>query len=249
MSPKTARQFLAIQPPVPPDSREISRARGALAKSPALLEEYEAQVALDSMVGSTLAGVEVPTDVLSDLDEQSAAISTARSKRRFNLRDPAMLAVTIGFLLLVAVLAWHLLGRAGVFPEEALTIAAEGAKLRTEQFELVEGEAGSLGDWFVLKGFERFHVPEKFAHYQVAGARVFKIESRPVAVLAIPENYMFFLVFDPQPLGLSILPEGTWQVAEFDDKYAAAIREDKGMCFMVVIRGTAKDLSRLIEKQ
>ena len=248
MSPKSARQFLAIHPPEPPDSREISRARDALAKSPALLEEYRAQVAVDKAARSVLAGVEIPPAALRDLGEKAAAAAAARSGRRFNPRDPAMLAVAIGFLLLVAVLAWHFLGRAGVFPEEALTIATEGAKLRTDQFELVEGKAGGLEDWFVLKGFDRFHVPEKFANYQAAGARVFKIENRPVAVLAVPENYMFFLVFDPAPFGINIHPEGSWQFTEFDYKFAAAIREEKGMCFMVVIRGDSKDLARLIGK-
>ena len=248
MSPKSARQFLAIQIPEPPDSREISRARNALAKSPGLLEEYGAQIAVDKAARSVLAGVEIPPSVLGDLGEKAAVVSAARSRRRFNPRDPAMLAVAIGFLLLVAVLAWHFLGRAGVFPEEALTIAAEGAKLRTEQFDVVEDNAGHLEDWFVLKGFERFHVPEKFANYQAAGARVFKIENRPVAVLAIPENFMFFLVFDPVPFGISIRPEGSWQIAEFDNKFAAAIREEKGMCFMVVIKGDSKDLARLIKK-
>ncbi|MFA7343251.1 MAG: hypothetical protein WC003_03000 [Terrimicrobiaceae bacterium] len=248
MSPKSARQFLAIHPPDPPDSREISRARDALAKSPALFGEYEAQVALDKAARAILAEVLIPSAAVGDLGEQADAISSARSKRRFNPLDPAMWAVIIGFLLLLAVLAWHFLGRAGVFPEEALAIAAEGAKLRTEQFEVVEDKAGALDDWFVLKGFDRFHVPEKFSGYQAAGARIFKFDSRPVAVLAIPENYMFFLIFDPAPLGIRIRPEGSWQFAEFDYKYAAAVREDKGMCFMVVIKGTLKDLVRLVGK-
>ena len=59
---------------------------------------------------------------------------------------------------------------------------------------------------------------------------------------------MFFLVFDPVPLGIEIHPEGSWRIAEFDYKFAAAIREEKGMCFMVVIKGTKKDLAQLIEK-
>ncbi len=249
MSPKSARQFLALQPPAAPDPAAVARARDALAKSPVLLAEYEAQVALDKAACSVLAGLEIPPPVLVDLDSQAVAISAARSRRSFNPRDPAMLAVAIGFLLLVAVLAWHFLGRAGVFPEEALSIAAEGAKLRAEQFEVVEDKAGNLEDWFVLKGFDRFHVPAKFADYQVAGARIFKIENRPVAVLAVPENHMFFLIFDPVPLGIEIRPEGSWRIAEFDHKFAAAILEEKGMCFMVVIKGAKKDLSRLLEKR
>lgn len=248
MSPKSARQFLAIQAPDTPATREVSRAREALAKSPEHFADYEAQAALDKVAASALAAVEVPPEAAASLGEQAAAISAAGGGRRFNPRDPAMLAVAIGFLLLVAVLAWHFLGRAGVFPEEALAIAAEGAKLRPEQFEVVEDKAGSLEDWFVLKGFDRFTVPEKFAGYQAAGARVFKIENRPVAVLAIPENFMFFMVFDPAPLGIKVRPKGSWQFAEFDYRYAAAIREENGMCFVVVIKGTSKDLARLIEK-
>ena len=248
MSPKSARQFLAIHPPGMVDPQELSQAREALAKAPVLLAQYESQAGLDAIVGSAIAGLEVPPSVLEELEAGVAAITAARSKRRFNPLDPAMLGVGIGFLLLVAVLLWHFFGRAGIFPEEALTIAGEGSKLRTEQFEVVEEKAGAMADWFVLKGFDGFHVPEKFANAQAAGARVFKIENRPVAVLAIPENFMFFLVFDPAPLGIKIRPEGSWQFTEFDYKYAAAIREEQGMCFMIVIKGTSKDLLRLIEK-
>lgn len=248
MSPKSARQFLAVLPPDPPESREITRAREALSKSPSFLAEYEAQVALDRSACAILAGVEIPEPATGELEAKAVAVSSLRGKRRFNPTDPAMLSVFIGFLLLVAILTWHFLGRAGVFPEEALTIATEGTKLRSDQFEVVEDKAGALEDWFVLKGFDRFHVPEKFANYQAAGARIFKIENQPVAVLAIPENFMFFMIFDPVPFGIEIRPGESWQIDEFDYKYAAAIREEKGMCFMVVIKGTAKDLSRLLDK-
>jgi len=248
MSPKSARQFLAIHLADTAPSRKAEQAREVLEKSPVLFAEYEAQVALDTAVRAVLADADVPQTVADDLGAHATAISIARSKRRFNPFDPAMLGVAVGFLLLVGVLAWHFLGRAGVFPEEALTIAAEGAKLRSEQFEVVKEKAGALEDWFVLKGFERFHVPAQFAGFHVLGVRIFKMEHQPVAVLAIPENSMFFLIFDPAPFGFEIRPEGTWQVTEFDYKYAAAVCEEKGMCFMVVIKGTSKDLARIIGK-
>ncbi len=248
MSPKSARQILAILPPEPPESREVTRARAAIAKSPELLGQYEEQLKLDRTAGAVLLNVAIPESMTGELSTQAEAITAARHVRRFSLRDPAMLSVTIGFLLLVATLTWHFLGRAGVFPEEALSIATEGAKLRTEQFDVVDEKAGALEDWFILKGFDRFHVPGNFANYQAAGARVFKISNQPVAVLAIPENFMFFLIFDPAPFGIVIRPEGSWQFTEFDYKFAAAIREEKGMCFMVVIKGTPQDLKRLIEK-
>ncbi|MFZ4774061.1 MAG: hypothetical protein ACOYM3_01780 [Terrimicrobiaceae bacterium] len=249
MSPKAARQILAILPPDPPESREVTRARAAIAKSPGLLGQYEEQLVLDRVAAAAFLNILIPENISAELSAQANAITAVRGGRRFSFLDPAMLSVTIGFLLLVATLTWHFLGRVGVFPEEALSIATEGAKLRTEQFEVVEDKAGSLEDWFILKGFDRFYVPGNFANFQAAGARVFKISNQPVAVLAIPENFMFFLIFDPAPFGIVIRPAGAWQFAEFDYKYAAAIREERGMCFMVVIKGTPQDLKRLIEKK
>lgn len=248
MTPKAARQFLAILPPDSPETRELERARGIVAKSPPLQAAYESQLALDTAARSALVNLEIPETLAGELSTLAVEATAQRSKRRFNPRDPAMISVTIGFLLLVAVLTWHFLGRVGVFPEEALTIAAEGVRLRNDQFEVVDEKAGALEDWFVLKGFDRFHIPEKFAGHQAAGARIFKIENQPVAVLAIPENFMFFLIFDPVPFGITIPPGGGWQITEFDYKYAAAICEEKGMGFMIVIKGTPQDLARIVGK-
>lgn len=247
MSPKAALQVLATYPPDAGDSAEVSRAREVVAKSEGLAAENAARVAFDLQAREPLVSLELPEAVAVRLRELAEVAGQQRAKRRFNPRDPAMISVALGFLLLVGILTWHFLGRAGVFPEEALTIAAEGAKLRTEQFEVVDEKAGALEDWFVLKGFERFHIPPRFADYEAAGARVFKIENQPVAVLAIPENFMFFMVFDAVPLGIEIHPEGSWQFADFNYKYAAAIHEEAGMCFMVVIQGTKADVEALVK--
>ena len=243
MTPHAARIFLSSQPS---DARSLEKVIAALQKSPELLADYERQLQTDHIVGETISGLPIPPlcqEELAGIREHAAA---TKAKARFHPLDPAMLSVTVGFLLLVGLLTWHFLGRAGVFPEEALSIAVEGVKLRTDQFEIVAEEAGVLEDWFLMKGFERFRVPSQFAKFQTAGARIFKIEGQQVGVLAIPENFMFFMVFDPAPLGIEVQPEGSWRVTEFDYKYAAAIREQDGMCFMVVVRGTKADLEDLI---
>ncbi len=141
MTPKAARQFLAILPPDSPETRELERARGIVAKSPLLQAAYESQLTLDTAARSALVNLEIPEPLAGELSTLAVEATVQRSKRRFNPRDPAMISVTIGFLLLVAVLTWHFLGRVGVFPEEALTIAAEGVRLRNDQFEVVDEKA------------------------------------------------------------------------------------------------------------
>ncbi len=250
MNPRTARTRLACHGPSEmTTNRHCRKAVTALEKSDELRRDFERQVAVDEKGVSGLRAIPVPETISEELRALGRQAVHAPARSRFNPRDPAMLSVTIGFLLMVGLLTWHFLGRAGVFPEEALTIAAEGVKLRTEQFEVVEEPAGALEDWFLLKGFDRFRVPPEFARYEAAGARIFKVENQPVAVLAVPENMMFFLIFDPAPLGISIAPEGSWRLAEFDYKYAAALREDKGVCFLVVIRGKKAELEAILKKK
>jgi len=248
MTPRAARTFLSLHTAAQAASPKGQRAVQDLRKSPDLTADYERQLSIDGRAAEALANIRIPETIATALAESAGEARAARGRLRFNPRDPATLSVIIGFLLLVGLLTWHFLGRSGVFPEEALTIAAEGVQLRTEQYEVVEEQAGALEDWFLLKGFEKFRIPKPFDRYQAAGARLIKVENQPVAILAIPENFMFFMVFDPRPLGIDLQPEGRWRTAEFNFKYAAAIRQDRGMCFMIVIQGTRKDIEALLSK-
>jgi len=247
MTPKAARIFLASQPPIPsePTGQQAS-ALDAIRKSDSLLAEYEHQIQIDQTAAAALSGITVPPETAATLQTLHLTAASSRGKARFNPLDPATLSVTIGFLLMVGLLTWHFLGRAGVFPEEALSIAEEGRRLRTDQFDVVEDAAGSLGDWFLMKGFDKFRIPEEFSKFQAVGARIFKIENQPVAVLAVPDNFMFFMVFDPAPFGISVEPQGSWRTIEFDNKFAAGIREIDGMCFMVVLPGNKQTVQDLI---
>lgn len=247
MTPKAARIFLACEAPNPaaPDpARE--KALAVIQASPELAADYQSQLQLDAGVSETLRQIAVPPATSESLRDLGQIAATARAKPRFNLLDPATLSVTIGILLLAGILVWQVMGRAGVFPEEALTIAAAGRKLGSEQFEVVDEQAGLLEDWFLMKGFEKYRVPPVFSSKHAAGVRIFKVDGQPVAVLAIPENFMFFMVFDPDPLGIEVKPAGSWRFAEFDVKYAAALCEIDGVCFMVVIQGTQKELKDLV---
>jgi len=246
MTPKAARRRLAVSFHLGADAAkpEFRSAVQALGSSSELMQDYDWQKVVDAKIGERLMGLEIPAEIRDTLEPREAAFRAAWGVRRGH--KPAMLSVILGFLLLVGLLTWHFLRSGDVFPEEALSIASEGARLQVEQFEVVEEPAGLLADWFLLKGFERFHVPSQFANYQVVGARIFKIEGQPVAVLAVPENFMFFMVFDPIPFGIRANEEGTWRTVAFEGNHAAALRFDNGMCFMVVIKGTPADLAPLL---
>jgi hypothetical protein len=138
------------------------------------------------------------------------------------------------------------LGRAGTFPNEALKIAAAGSKATPNQFDPVEEKAGALQDWFALKGFDNFQVPEPLANLEVVGVSLFTVENEPVAQVLVPENVMYIYSFASQPFGINIVPEKSWRITEAD-RSVLAIREEKGMCFLISFRGSKQDMKNLLK--
>ena len=135
-------------------------------------------------------------------------------------------------------------------PERSLTRPSklrDGRQSDTQSVRSVEEKADGLQDWFTLKGFDNFRVPPEFAQFDVVGVRIFTVDNEPVAQVAVPENLMYFYCFSSQPLGINVVPEGSWRITE-SDRPVLAIREEKGMCFLVAFRGSKKDMKSLLEK-
>jgi hypothetical protein len=142
-------------------------------------------------------------------------------------------------------LVWLLLGRGGTFPNEALKIATTGAKATANQFDPVEEKAGALQDWFALKGFDNFQLPEEFAGFDVVGVRLFTVDNEPIAQVLVPQNTMYFYCFASQPFGIKLAPEKSWRITEAD-RSVYAIREENGMCFLIAFRGSEQEMKTLL---
>jgi hypothetical protein len=246
MNPRAARRLLSthLEDPNVAAPAAIQSALKDLEGSSDLLAEYNAQLDTDKQVQSLLAEVQVPDEAIAVLVGKIKSTPT----RYFNPRDPAMLSVLIGFLLLIAVLTWNFLGRPAAFPSDALGIAEEFLKPREQTFEAVGQPAGSLEDWFVLKGFDGFRVPSRLKNYIAAEAAILKLDNQMVAVVTVPEQNAQFLVFSGKPLGIEITPHGTWRSTQLDLENAIALREENGMCFMIIKRGSLENLEYFLRQ-
>ncbi len=246
MNVRNARRLLVCyvaNPNVAP-SPAVQKALKVAAHSDDLRSEYEAQVEIDKKILSTIKDIRIPEDLLISLAARVAAIPP----RRFNPRDPAMAAVLIGFLLLISVLTWNFLGRPAAFPSDALGIAEEVLTFDERPFEAVNQPAASLEDWFVLKGFDGFDVPSQLEKYKAEDAAILKIDNQPVAVITVPDQYAQFISFSSKPHEISVSPKGSWRYLQLDTENALALREEDGMCFMVIRRGDLSELKRFLEK-
>lgn len=249
MTPKLARQHLALRRPNGADdsSAEMKAALDTAHGDSMLTEALDAQITQDTQGSALLSALDLPPQATTDIEAAAHAFSHRHSGAKVSLRNPATLAVALGFLLLIAVLTWHFLGQAGVFPDEAIRIATEGAAARPDQFDQVEDKSGQLQDWFMLKGFDDFRVPPGFENFDVIGVRLFKSDNEPIAQAAVAENTMFFYCFASQPLGIDVRPEKSWRITEVD-RTVIAIREERGVCFMISFRGTKQQMEQFLRQ-
>ncbi len=242
MTPAAARKILTmhLEDAVEAAPSSVQKALKALPGSPELLEDYEKQTVLDRQGRKILAGAEVPAEVEQALAEAVAALPA----RRFQPGDPAILAAALGFLLLVALLVWNFLGRPAAFPPDAAEIAETVIEIEDEPFDEVGEPAGEVEDWFLMKGFDGFKVPEHLAANLAQTGGILKVRNQDVAVVVVPGRDSRFVVFEAEPFGVEI-PEGEWRTVRIDDRFAAAIRQQDGMCFMIVRRGSLASVQDL----
>lgn len=197
-------------------------------------------------LGEALAALPVPPAAETRIVNGAHNLAEHRGGARNVVSNPATIAVGLGFLLLVAVLVWTMLGRAGVFPEEAIKLAATGVKAGPDRFEAVDTTLDGLQDWLMLKGFDSFRVPPGLENMKTVGVRTFKYENEPVAQALVLENRMSVYSFNGRSLGITI-PEKTWVIGE-GEWLALAIRGENDNYVLLAFRGNKEQMRKVLEE-
>ncbi|MFM8716940.1 MAG: hypothetical protein ACKOF3_09200 [Spartobacteria bacterium] len=244
MRPAAARRILTchVDDPngdVPP---VMQSALKALAKSPELQADYEKQSLIDASLRTAFKEIEVPDEALSGFAAQVQSIPT----RHFNPRDPAIISVIIGFVLLIFVLIWNFLGRPAAFPPDGLEIAEALLSAENSAFQEVAVPPEELEDWFVLKGFDGFKTPPFLLGGKVDSAGILEFEKQPLAVVGLPALNAQLAVFSAAPWNI-IVPEGEWRTAQIDPEYAVALSREKEMCFLILFQGNEAGVRAILK--
>ena len=244
MRPAAARRILAchVDDPngdVPP---VMQSALKALAKSPELQADYEKQSQIDASLRAAFKDTEVPDEALGGFAAQVQAIPT----RHFNPRDPAIISVIIGFVLLIFVLTWDFLGRPASFPPDGLEVAEAILSAENSAFQEVAVPPEELEDWFVLKGFDGFKTPPFLLGGKVDSAGILEFEKQPLAVVGLPALKAQLAVFSAAPWNI-VIPDGEWRTAQIDPEYAVALSREKDMCFLILFQGNEAGVRAILK--
>jgi len=204
--------------------------------------QFAAQKDFDGRVQAELDGIAPPESV-----PVPTPVALEASGWRAALRQPALLAIAIAGLVMLGVAVFAarrtLDDFAGKdFVCELVADADEMSGLEMEQIKPVE--AGKLGDWFVLKGFEDFASPPELSGLKALGCRVYEHEGHPIAQVALNRHNALLFVFHNASKKVR-LKTGAWRIFQ-EDEWAVAARGDGVHCFVVAFLGSADEMQPLL---
>lgn len=247
----TARQTLAPATTFPPnpklalhrpwveDPKGIAKAVRAAHDSP----ELAAQAAADQQWHEEIKQVPIPGEVpLLNLAEPP------KPGLRALICHPAVLAIALALLVLVGSLTYIAINRMNDFPgkETIEDLVDEAGALDGSEFEPISPtQAGELDDWFVMKGFEGFNVPEQLQKAKAVGCHIMKHEGVPVAHVALDQRNAVLFVF--RVADLKVEAEGAnWRIFQEDD-WAVAVRTDQRNGYVVMFRGDDAEMPAFLQ--
>ena len=126
------------------------------------------------------------------------------------------------------------------------------ASTRSSLLDVVEADAGSLGDLFFMKyRLEHYDVPPEFAQLRASAYRVFDDdEGHRVAQIIVPAKRLQFFIFPAERNPKDGKPRefSGWRYVE-QEGWTGAVQAQAGVCFMAALRGQEKDLAPYLARE
>jgi hypothetical protein len=230
---------LALHRPWGEDCKGVAKAVRAAQASP----ELAAQAAADQQWHQEIKEIPLPEALpLLNLAEPPKPCLRAL------ICHPAVLAIALALLVLVGSLTYIAMNRMNDFPgkETVEDLVDEAGALDGSEFEPISPtEAGELDDWFVMKGFEDFNVPDQLQKAKAVGCHIMKHEGVPVAHIALDQRNAMFFVF--RVADLKVEAEGAkWRIFQEDD-WAVAVRTDERNGYIVMFQGDDAEMPAFLQ--
>ena len=169
---------------------------------------------------------------------QRVAADGPNKKTRPQFAMATYITAFCGVAIIVALLVFVALDRRGSFPgsEPIARLIASPETMSGLELEPVTNKAGDLGDWFYMRGFDSFALPDELASATALGSRVFKQDGASVAQVAVDWHHAVIYLFRADAFGVE-LPAGEWRNLRAETGQAM-VRKDGNRCTVVVLRGT-----------
>jgi hypothetical protein len=216
-------------------------------------EAFAVQQNFDKAATALVQAIPIPQEITDWIPTDTFIAPTRRAWKRY-AQNPAFVATGIAVLVIAIIAIFQLVDRLNRFPGEttARRLLTTASSTHAMMLDPVKTDAGAVGDFLFMKHrLVHYDVPSEFAELKTIGCRVFDDEEgQRVAQVWVVEKKMQFFLFPAErdPKTGKAREFSGWRNLE-QEHWAGVVKEDKGVCFMAAIRGTAKDLAAYISKK
>ena len=215
-------------------------------------EAFALQQNFDKAAAALVQAIPIPQEITDWIPPDTFIAPTRRPWKKY-VQNPAFLATGIAVIVIAIIAIFQLIDRMNRFPGEvtARRLLTTASSTHAMMLDPVKTDAGALGDFFFMKHrLVHYDVPPEFSELKTLGCRVFDDEEgqRVAQVWAVEKKMQFFLFpAERDPKTGKPREFSGWRNIE-QERWAGVVKEDKGVCFMAAIRGSAKDLAPYISK-
>lgn len=250
--PLTRRQQMLVKC-APFDERHINdRAMRSAVFRARKSEEFSHQLAFDRAIADLIQAVPIPTEVEEWFSKETVLAAPRRTWKTI-AQNPAIVAVGIAVLVMLAIVGFHLERKMRDFPgaDTARKLLMVASSTRSIMLDPVKTDAGALSDLFFMKHrLQHYDVPPEFAEFRTIGCRVFDDEeSRRVAQIFLTEKKMQLFLFPAErdPKTGAVRDFSGWRYVD-QEGWTGVVQQHSGVCFMAAVRGAEKDLAPYVAK-
>src|SRR5437868_4556696 len=216
-------------------------------------DAFAHQRGFDQAVATLVQAIPIPTQVTEWLSKGTFVAAPRRTWRQM-LFNPVVLAIGIAVGVIAGIFVFKLLERLNEFPGEptAKRLLNVASSTKPVMLDPVKTDAGALGDFFFMKHrLPHYDVPPEFADLRTLGCRVFDDEEgQRIAQVWLVEKKLQFFLFPAErdPKTGKAREFSGWRHID-QERWAAVVKEQNGVCFMAALRGSDKDLAPYVSKK
>lgn len=232
----------------PPSDRAMRSALEIARTIPETAASLTAQQQFDQALAGLVGRIQIPQKAAQWFVNANLIRREKRSWKK-TARHPAILATVLAVLVMTGIGVFFFVERLHEFPgsETAKRLLVFANATRRYQFEPLNTDAINLGDYFFMKSqLEHYDVPMQFADFRARAVRVFDDEDgHRVAQVVLAENGVQFFLYPADKTAGHFTPKPgnrpAWDYVEAEN-WAGAVLERDGVCFMIAMHGTEKEL-------
>ena len=216
-------------------------------------EEFALQQDFDKAAAALVHAIPIPNEITEWMPTETFVAPSRRGWRKY-AQQPAFIATGIAVVVIAVVLILQFVERMNRFPGEitARRLLTTASSTHAMMLDPVKTDAGALGDFFFMKHrLAHYDVPPEFADLKTLGCRVFDDEEgQRVAQVWVVEKKMQFFLFPAErdPKTGKAREFSGWRHID-QERWAAVVKEQNGVCFMAALRGSDKDLAPYVSKK